>query len=49
MKKVYVKPEVEYINFYSEEKITNDEWSSSEDSSGINASMSAVGNGFGWS
>jgi hypothetical protein len=23
MKKVYVSPEVEYINFYSEEEITN--------------------------
>jgi hypothetical protein len=26
MKNVYVKPEVEYINFYSEETITNDSW-----------------------
>ena len=24
MKKVYVSPEVEYINFYSEEEITSD-------------------------
>jgi hypothetical protein len=26
MKNVYVKPEVEYINFYSEETITSDDW-----------------------
>ena len=24
MKKAYVRPEVEYINFYSDEQITND-------------------------
>lgn len=32
MKNVYVKPEVEYINFYSEETITtSDDWTYTSD------------------
>jgi hypothetical protein len=35
MRNVYVKPEVEYINFYSEETITSD-WDYVADDSGNN-------------
>lgn len=46
MKKVYVSPEVECINFYSEEAITTSEdWGSTEEG-GFGGNMSLVGNDF---
>lgn len=48
MKKTYVTPEVEYINFYSEETITSDSWTSTEEE-GLEGTMSVVGKDSFWS
>ena len=47
MKKVYVSPEVEYINFYSEETITSD-WDNTEEGSTMTPTISVVDKAEGW-
>lgn len=47
MKKVYVSPEVEYINFYSEETIAND-WDNTDEGNPLTPGISIVGNPNGW-
>ena len=47
MKKVYVSPEVEYINFYSEETMSSD-WDNTDEGSSLTPSVSVVGNQNGW-
>ena len=47
MKKAYVSPEVEYINFYSEETIASD-WDSTEEGSTLAPSVSVVDKADGW-
>ena len=48
MKKVYVSPEVEYINFYSEETIASD-WDNTDEGSSLTPSISIVDKGTTWS
>ena len=45
--KKYIRPEAEYIEFYSEETIASD-WDNTDEGSSLTPSVSVVGNQNGW-